>query len=107
MPRKSEITKKIEAKLDKLMAELEETDRGLLDLNVKREAISFQIQDMRELLTVPKPAKKKAAKKAKPFPVLQCPHCGEIADKSEWPESEKNNGMLRCPKCQAEIKDHD
>ena len=106
MPRKSDITKKIEAKLDKLVAELEETDRGLLDLNMKRDAISFQILDMRELLDVPKP-KKKAPKKAKTGPVLQCPHCGEIASKNEWPESEKNSGMLRCPKCQAEIKDPD
>jgi len=92
MPRKSDITKKIEAKLDKLVAELEETDRGLLDLNMKRDAISFQILDMRELLDVPKP-KKKAPKKAKATePCHQCPLCGDIIDQDI------------CPKCFPEKK---
>ena len=92
MPRKSDITKKIEAKLDKLVAELEETDRGLLDLNMKRDAISFQILDMRELLDVPKP-KKKAPKKAKATePCHQCPLCGDIIDQDI------------CPKCFPEEK---
>ena len=107
MPRQSNYAKKIQIGIDGLQAELFRIDTEITNLHTKREMTSRQISDYRDLLDVPRPAKKKAPKKAKTGPVLQCPHCGEIASKNEWPESEKNNGMLRCPKCQAEIKGPD
>ena len=92
MPRKSDIIKKIEAKLDDLQSVLTDIDRELDDLGLKREAVSFQIVQIRDLLDAPKP-KKKAPKKAKATePCHQCPLCGDIIDQDI------------CPKCFPEKK---
>ena len=93
MPRQSNYAKKIQVGIDGLQAELFRIDTEITNLHTKREMTSRQISDYRDLLDIPRPAKKKAAKKTKESkPCHQCPDCGEITD----------GGI--CPKCGKEKK---
>ena len=85
MPRVSDSTKKILAKIDDMTDWIKDIDEQQRELTVDRERAIERIKEYRDFL--PKP-KKKAAKKAKESkPVHQCPNCGEITDQD------------KCPKC--------
>jgi len=93
MPRMSDTTRKILTKIDEMTDWIKDIDKQQCELTVDRERAIERIKEYRELLAVPKPAKKKAGPKAKESkPCHQCPDCGDI-----------NDGGI-CPKCGKERK---